>query len=158
MSTRRSTLSAQTTREVRRQQNAYDRFHDAVAGYLRVNRTDLRCLDLLDQHGRQTAGELAEATGLTTGAVTAMIDRLERAGYVQRLRDPGDRRRVLVEATELARKYAMQVYAPLAEQAAPLYDRFSEQQMLTILDFLRIVNDFYDTQIARVEALDRGSG
>ena len=149
MSTRRTELIAQTTEEVRRQQTAYDRFHDAVAGYLKINRTDLRCLDLLDQRGRQTAGELSDTTG--------MIDRLERAGYVRRVRDPGDRRRVLVEPTELAGKYATEVYAPLTAQAEPLYGRFTERELHTIVEFLRTVNEFYGAQITRVEALGRGS-
>jgi hypothetical protein len=65
------------------------------------------------------------------------------------------RRRVIVEPTELAGKYATEVYAPLAAQAAPQYDRFAEEQLSTIVDFLRIVNEFYVGQIARVEALGR---
>ena len=156
MSTSRTALIARTTEEVRRQQVAYDRFHDAVAGYLKINRTDLRCLDVLDQRGRQSAGELSEATGLSTGAVTVMLDRLERAGFVRRVRDVGDRRRILVESTDLARKYGSQIYAPLAAQALPLYDRFTDEQLVTIVDFLETVNEFYGTQILRMEALARG--
>ena len=156
MSTSRTALIARTTEEVRRQQVAYDRFHDAVAGYLKINRTDLRCLDVLDQRGRQSAGELSEATGLSTGAVTVMLDRLERAGFVRRVRDVGDRRRILVESTDLARKYGSEIYAPLAAQALPLYDRFTDEQLVTIVDFLQNVNEFYGTQILRMEALARG--
>ncbi|MGI8505512.1 MAG: MarR family transcriptional regulator [Solirubrobacteraceae bacterium] len=59
-----------------------------------MNRTDGKFLDLLDQHGRMSAGQLSQESGLTTGAVTAAIDRLERAGHGQRCADPGDRRRV----------------------------------------------------------------
>lgn len=156
MSTRRTELIAEASAEVRHQQVAYDRFHDAVAGYLKINRTDLRCLDLLDLRGRLTAGELSAATGLSTGSVTVMLDRLERAGYVRRLRDPGDRRRVYAEPTELAAKYGTEIYAPLTAQAAPLYDRFTEDQLATIVDFLHTVSEFYGGQIARVEALDPG--
>ena len=61
----RPELIAQTTAEVRAQQIAYDRFHDAVASYLGINRTDLRCLDILYLAGRQTAGELAAAMGMS---------------------------------------------------------------------------------------------
>jgi DNA-binding MarR family transcriptional regulator len=157
VSTRRTGLIAEANAAVRRQQVAYDRFHDAVAGYLKINRTDLRCLDLLDLRGRLSAGELSEATGLSTGAVTVMLDRLERTGYVQRVRDPGDRRRVYVEPTELAAKLAAEVYAPLTAQAAPLYDRFTEDQLATIADFLRSASEFYGGQITRVEALRPGS-
>jgi len=103
------------------------------------------------------AGELSDATGLSTGAVTTMLDRLERAGYVRPERDLGDRRRVLVEPTELAGKYATAVYAPLAAQAEPLYGRFTEQELHTIVEFLRTVNEFHGSQITRVEALGRGS-
>src|SRR6201987_715365 len=74
----RTELIAALTAEVRQQQIAYDRFHDAVAAYLGVNRTDLRCLDILDLAGRRTAGELATEMGMSTGAVTALIDRLEK--------------------------------------------------------------------------------
>src|ERR1700677_862697 len=86
-------LIAQTTAEVRQQQIAYDRFHDAVAAYFGINRTDLRCLDILDLSGQQTAGELAAQMGMSTGAVTAMLDRLGKAGYLRRGRDPAGRAR-----------------------------------------------------------------
>ena len=69
---------------------------------LGLNPTDVRCVDLLDQHGTMTAGALAELAGLSTGAVTFLLDRLERAGFVRRVRDLEDRRRVLVELVPLA--------------------------------------------------------
>src|SRR5580704_16132559 len=70
-------------------------FHDLVGRCLGVSATDRKCLDLLSR-GPVTAGELARFTGLTTGAVTGIIDRLEKAGYAERINDPNDRRRVLV--------------------------------------------------------------
>ena len=158
MSTPRARLIAQTTEDARRQQIAYDRFHDAVAAFFGVNRTDLRCLDLLDLRGRQAAGELSEATGLTTGAVTTMLDRLERAGYIQRVRDPDDRRRVLVEATGLARERAQAVYGPFTELIAPLFGHFTDEQITTVGEFVRITSEFYVGQTARVQTLARGNG
>ncbi len=151
----RGQLSTELAEEVREQQIAYDRFHDAVAAYLGVNRTDLRCLDLLDLRGRQSAGDISQVTGLTTGAVTAMLDRLEKSGYVRRVRDPDDRRRVLVELTELARGRGWEIYQPFAAMAAPLFDRFTEDQLTAVRDFVRAGNAFYAEQIARVEALAR---
>ena len=71
-------------------------FHQAVADRLGLNVTDHKCVDLLLLNGPLTAGELAQKTGLTTGAVTAVIDRLERAGFARREDDPHDRRRVIV--------------------------------------------------------------
>jgi DNA-binding MarR family transcriptional regulator len=71
--------------EVRRSQNATDRFDQAVADALGLNRTDMRCLDVLHREGAVTAGRLAEMTGLTTGAMTVALDRLERSGYARRV-------------------------------------------------------------------------
>ena len=156
--TSRPELIAQTTAEVRAQQIAYDRFHAAVASYLGINRTDLRCLDILDLAGRQTAGELAAAMGMSTGAVTAMLDRREKTGYVHRVRDPADRRRVLVEPAELARERGWEVYQPFEEQTVPMFARFTEEQIAVVRDFLRIGNDFYDVQTARIVVLARQPG
>src|SRR5215813_7862986 len=72
-------------------------FHQAVADRLGMNVTDHKCADILERHGPLTAGELAERTGLTTGAITGVIDRLEKTGFVRRAEDPGDRRRVIIE-------------------------------------------------------------
>jgi DNA-binding MarR family transcriptional regulator len=151
----RAELIGMITDEVREQQIAYDRFHDAVAAYLGLNRTDLRCLDILDLAGRRTAGELAARMGMSTGAVTAMLDRLERAGYVQRLRDLGDRRRVLVEPTELAGERGQEIYAPFGEQVEPMFARFTDAQLALVRDFLRLGNDFYVGQTSRIEQLAR---
>jgi DNA-binding MarR family transcriptional regulator len=151
----RAGVIAELTGEVRQQQIAYDRFHDAVAAYLGVNRTDLRCLDILDLTGRRTAGELAAEMGMSTGAVTALLDRVEKAGYVRRVRDPGDRRRVLVELTERARERGWEIYQPFTELTGPGFARFTDEQLATVRDFLRLGNDFYAEQTARVERLSR---
>src|SRR4028118_2100776 len=71
-------------------------FNQAVADRLGMNPTDLQCLNILSETGPVAAGQLAQETGLTTGAVTGVIDRLERAGYAWRERDPKDKRRVIV--------------------------------------------------------------
>ncbi|WP_392435861.1 MarR family transcriptional regulator [Chlorogloeopsis fritschii PCC 9212] len=63
-------------------------FHTAIAERLGLNTTDHKCADILAQTGAITAGELAERTGLTTGAITGVVDRLEKAGFVRRERDP----------------------------------------------------------------------
>src|SRR3954470_13835237 len=74
-------------------------FDNLAAERLGVNRTDLHCLNAIENAGGLTAGELAAETGLTSGAVTGVIDRLERAGFARRVADPDDRRRVKVEVT-----------------------------------------------------------
>src|ERR687884_840498 len=90
-------------------------FHQAVADVLGLHITDHKCLDFIYRFGAMPAGKLAELTGLTTGAVTGIIDRLEEAGYVRRINDPKDRRRTIVEPTRnkrLERKLEM-IFTPL---------------------------------------------
>jgi DNA-binding MarR family transcriptional regulator len=138
----------------RLQQNDYDRFEDAAAEYFGVTRTAMRCMEVLDRVGQLTAGDIARETGLTSGAVTAMLDRLERAGYVRRLRDVADRRRVLVELTDLARQGAGEVYGPLSEAIAE-FDRYSDDELRLIRDFLRMGSASLIAHAARVGKLRR---
>jgi DNA-binding MarR family transcriptional regulator len=146
---------ALTIGEVREQQIAYDRFSDAVAGFLGVNRTDLRCLDIVSMRGTQTAGDLARTMGLSSGAVTAMLDRLEKAGFVRRVRDTADRRRVLIELTELLTEKAGAVYGPFIEATEPMFARFTDADLEVLHAFLHLGNEFYAVQTARVEELAR---
>src|SRR5436309_12984008 len=71
-------------------------FSQAVADSAGVSSSDLECLDFLNLEGRVTAGRLAEVTGLTTGAITGVVDRLEKGGLVRRERDADDRRKVVI--------------------------------------------------------------
>jgi DNA-binding MarR family transcriptional regulator len=111
-------------------------FHQAVADRLGMNVTDHKCADILERHGPLTAGELAEGTGLTTGAITGVIDRLEKAGFVRRAKDPGDRRRVIIEPR---RRRMERVIGPLFESmaraAAELCAHYSTEQLAVIRDF-----------------------
>src|SRR6516164_9446091 len=95
-SRRREELLAALNDEFRQLTTATILFHQAIADRLGMNVTDHKCADILLRAGPITAGELAQRTGLTTGAITGVIDRLEKAGFVRRVRDPGDRRRVVV--------------------------------------------------------------
>jgi DNA-binding MarR family transcriptional regulator len=124
--------------EIRAAQRATDAVDDLAAELLGVNRTDSRCIDILEQHGRMTAGHLALLSGLSTGAVTAVIDRLERAGYAQRVPDPSDRRHVLVELTELARERVWELMGrPLREASVPVMQRYSDQELELLIEFQR---------------------
>ena len=124
--------------EIRAAQRATDVVDDLVAELMGINRTDSRCLDILEQHGRMSAGELARESHLSTGAVTAVIDRLERAGYAQRVPDPADRRRVLVELTEFAREQVWELMGqPMREASVPVMERYSDAELELFLDFQR---------------------
>jgi DNA-binding MarR family transcriptional regulator len=135
----------------REAQNASDAVDEAVGQLLGLNRTDMHCVDILEREGRLTAGELARASGLTTGAVTAVLDRLERAGYAKRVRDPGDRRRVLVEATEKAHRVGEELYGDVGRAAASALRRYSLDELVLIRDFLRLDRDLNEAHLARLK-------
>lgn len=123
--------------ECRAYHGAVDQVDEAVAVCARVNRTDLRCLDILERLGPLSAGELATASGLTTGAVTTVLDRLETVGYARRERDPVDRRRVLVNVTDEVRAAARELYGPLQAAHAEAYADFDDGELEVIREFLR---------------------
>jgi DNA-binding MarR family transcriptional regulator len=141
--------------EVRRSQNATDRFDSAVAEALGLNRTDMRCLDVLQREGPVTAGHLAEATGLTTGAMTVALDRLERAGYARRVRDSGDRRRVLVELTPDLLEAAAGFYGEHIAMSERLYQRYTLDQLELLLEFVGDGRRFNDRRAAELEQRNR---
>jgi DNA-binding MarR family transcriptional regulator len=114
-----------------------DLFDEAAAEVLGVNRTDLRVMDVLDRLGPVTAGKLAEHAGLSPGAMTAAIDRLEKVGYAKRVPDPDDRRRILVEYMPKARERAMGIYMPLKETFEKRMSRFTVEQ-------LKLIRDYYE--------------
>lgn len=155
MSSQKRELFASLIDEIRRSQLATDRFDQAVADALGINRTDLRCTDVLEREGPVTAGRLAEATGLTTGAITTALDRLERAGIARRRHDPSDRRRVLVELTPSARKHAGAFYSGHVEQSERLYRRYSEQELRLLRDFVREGREFNERQAEALEGENR---
>jgi DNA-binding MarR family transcriptional regulator len=117
--------------------NAVDTLNQAVADRLGVNRTDLRCLQLLGQHGPMPAGRLAELSKLTTGAVTTVVDRLELIGLAQRTRDAVDRRRVYVELTPSAAQQLSAVYRDLVAASAAMMEAYDDDALVLVRDFVR---------------------
>jgi len=111
-------------------------FHQAVADRLGLNVTDHKCMDLLLLGGPLTAGELAEKTGLTTGAITAVIDRLEQAGFVRREDDPKDRRRVVVQVVKKRCRDIERLFEPFAAAFGKLTAHFNDEELATILDYM----------------------
>jgi DNA-binding MarR family transcriptional regulator len=142
--------------EVRRSQSATDRFDQAVADAIGLNRTDMRCLDVIQREGPVSAGRLADETGLTTGAITTVLDRLERAGYARRVRDADDRRRVLVELTPEAFHGAGDFYAEHIALAERNYGRYTERELELLLEFVREGRELNEREAAKLEAQRRG--
>ena len=123
--------------EVAELQAATDQVDEAVAQRLGINRTDLRCLGLLFARGPLSAGQLAAASGLSPGAATTALDRLERAGYALRTRGAQDRRSVLVALTPLARQRIEESYGPVGTEGRQLLDRYSDEELRFLSAFLR---------------------
>jgi DNA-binding MarR family transcriptional regulator len=157
VSSRKRKLFEEVIDEIRRSQAATDRFDQAVADAAGVNRTDMRCIDVIDREGPVPAGRLAAATGLTTAAITTAIDRLERAGYARRVRDPQDRRRVLVELTAKTRERISGFYVEHARLAERLYQRYTEEQATLLLEFIRGGREFNEREAAALEERTRAS-
>lgn len=108
---------------------------ELLAQHIGINATDMQCLNILDFEGSVPAGRLAELTGLTTGAITTTIDRLEKAGFVERMRDPQDRRRVVVRrlpSTQEGFEIFHTIYQLWVEHCAT----YSDQELAIVLDFL----------------------
>ena len=158
----REELLWQLTDAVRANQRATHVLDEVAGQILGVNRTDGRCLDILDQHGRMTAGELARESGLTTGAITAVIDRLERIGYVQRIADPNDRRRVLVDLTVRARDASIELFGPLADAAEPYLARYTDAELKLLIEFQRVSREVQERHAAdlreRVQSRRKAAG
>lgn len=108
----------------------------AAAALIGINQTDLICLNALFRQGAMTAGQLANVIGLTSGATTTAIDRLERAGYVRRQPDPTDRRRVLVQASKHGAHQAFGLFDDLLERTAQLSASYSDDQLTLLLELL----------------------
>jgi DNA-binding MarR family transcriptional regulator len=139
---------------IRRNQVLTDMLDEAAAGYLGINRTDARALDVIDQHGQITAGDLARELRLSTGAVTTLVDRLERAGFARRVADPTDRRRVLLEVTPVVHENAERIYGPF-DEAFTAYDDYTDHDLDVVLRFQRMSQEWLEEHLARVSELSK---
>jgi hypothetical protein len=132
-------------------------FHEAVGRLLGLSAAERKCLDVLDRLGPVTAGRIAEHTGLTTGAVTGMIDRLTRAGYVARTPNPADRRSVLVTLRPNTPRDELlpTVFGPLGADMAEVNSHFDAAQLAVVAEYLARTTDVLRR---RTEALRAGAG
>ena len=110
-------------------------FHHAVAERLGLGPADHKCLDLLRERGPLTGSELAAITGLTSGAITGIVARLERAGHLRRKPDPKDGRKQIIQ---MAREQSPihNVIAPLRKDVAGFLENFDSNQLSAIAEFL----------------------
>jgi DNA-binding MarR family transcriptional regulator len=150
---RREEIIAEGGKVFRAYQTSNDNFDQAIADRLGMDRTAMRCVDLIDQAGGMTAGELARAAGLTTGAVTAVVDRLERAGLARRVADPTDRRRVRIEATPKLWELTGPLMMPFIDESQAILDDYSTEELERFSDFLQRVIDVQAKHIERIRSL-----
>lgn len=111
-------------------------FHEAIAQRLGLSGVEHKALGLITRSGPLTAGALAKQTGLTPGAITGLVDRLEHAGYVRRTPDPADRRRVLVSATPAQRPDLTGVFDELGQEMAGFLAKYNERELAVIADWI----------------------
>jgi DNA-binding MarR family transcriptional regulator len=116
--------------------------HSRIADQMGVSATDYKCLDIVMQvEGHLTAGQIAKMSGLSTGAVTGVIDRLEKRGFVRRVRDPHDRRKVLVEVTKMDESRYDHLFAHLADGMREVLEQFSPEERRIVERFQRVMID-----------------
>jgi DNA-binding MarR family transcriptional regulator len=128
--------------------------HSTTASKAGMNVTDAQCVNLLVLDGPMTPGRLAQTMGITTGgAITAVIDRLEKAGYVKRTRDPDDRRRVIVEPVPEAVARFARYFEPIARASGEKFATFSEDQLRLLLAFAHTTSDAMPGVIREIQEL-----
>ena len=125
-------------------------YGQTVANVAGIANSDLKCMDILYLEGRVTAGRLAEVTGLTTGAITGVIDRLEKAGLVRRERDEADRRKVFIAVVPEAAMKIGQFYVPMQQAMHKLCNTYSEAELQLLL---RFASESYKSVLEATEAL-----
>ena len=131
-------------------------YYQALAERTGLNATDLRSLELLTAETNVTPGRLAELTGLTSGAVTGVLDRLEEAALVQREPDPTDRRRILVRLIPDRARELATTLQPLARATDTLLTRYAPAERAAIADYLQRAAGAVEAETARLRVAARG--
>jgi DNA-binding MarR family transcriptional regulator len=145
----RQALINETGMAMQAYQRSTQAFDDAVGRAIGLNPTDLRGLDWLVD-GPKSAGEISVGTGLSSAATTDLIDRLERKGFVRRLRDKADRRRVLVDMTDEGREQVGRFYGPLVQEGSTLLADSSEDELARMRDWLVSARALTDRHRGRI--------
>ena len=127
-------------------------FGQTVANVAGISGSDLDCMDFLNLEGRITAGRLAELTGLTTGAITGVIDRLEKAGFVRRERDEADRRKVFIMIVPENVAKIGRLYVPMQEAMHKVWSTYSDAELQLLLRFAK---EGYKASLEAAEALKK---
>jgi DNA-binding MarR family transcriptional regulator len=128
--------------------------HQAIAQGFGLNATDTKCLDLILRGKEEgvTAGHLAEMTGLTTGAITHILDRLEKRHFIERVRDTGDRRKVYVRGVMKNLEPLIPKYEAVGKAYMSLIERYSDQELELICDYMQRTSEISERELKRAIA------
>ena len=154
----RKALVAALEREGKRSGASSTLLNHACAEVLGIHATDWEAVDFLDWAGPVTAGQLAALTGLTSGAVTGLIDRLERERLVRRVRDPADRRRVIIELIDDRADEIRPIFEPIRQALDEIHARYSADELAVILDYFERVNGAISDVAVQIRARHRTAG
>ncbi|GIH92316.1 MarR family winged helix-turn-helix transcriptional regulator [Planobispora siamensis] len=146
----REELQARLQAELEQTMAAGILLQQAVADRLGLNLADFKCLTALSGMDAATAGDVAASTGLTTGAATRMIDRLERGGWVRREQDPGDRRKVIVRPVPERMAQIGPLFAGMSQAWAQALAEYDEDQIAMMLDLFRRMRRVAGQQAAMI--------
>lgn len=128
--------------------------HQAIADHLGLNITDHKCLDLLHRHGPLTAGHLADLSGLTTGAITGVVDRLEKKGFVRRTSDPSDRRKAVIVVEPGSLSEIEGLFRTLGERTDAMMRTYSVREQDVIVDFIEKTSQLVDEFVQELKKRD----
>jgi DNA-binding MarR family transcriptional regulator len=148
----RRTKIDELMREMRLMSSFDSLFSQAVAERVGMHQTDIETMDLLNTLGPMTAGELSERTGLTSGATTRLIDRLERVGFVRRCADEADRRCVVIEPIHENLEQLGALFQPMADAMAELWSKLDDGELDVVIEFVRRNNAVVADINARMRA------
>ncbi|MEU3775413.1 MarR family transcriptional regulator [Streptomyces sp. NPDC032472] len=150
----RAELLAHVVTESQRHYAGYSIFNQAMADHVGLHPTDMQCVALLDMEpGPVSTGEVARLTGLTSGSATRLVDRLVKAGIVERHADPHDRRRSLVALAPEARSRIGEAWETPGRAFGAVLDRYSDAELAVIADFLHRA-----AEVGRAQAQRLASG
>ncbi|MEG9435769.1 MarR family transcriptional regulator [Edaphobacter sp. HDX4] len=164
MSTARTTGTAKRAEMLQRLGDLARRFstrtvflHQVIAQTVGLSATDTRCLDLIltDPENMTTAGRLAHLSGLTTGAITHILDRLEKRGFIKRVRDTEDRRKVFVRVQEESLAPVVPKYRALGEAYKTLVEHYTDSELKLIFDYMEKMSEMNERLMADAVAAQR---
>ncbi|MFJ9644664.1 MarR family winged helix-turn-helix transcriptional regulator [Streptomyces sp. NPDC004244] len=149
----RAELLAHVVTESQRHYADYSLFTQALADHVGLHPTDMQCIALLDlEPGPVSTGDVARLTGLTSGSATRLVDRLVKAGIVERLADPNDRRRSLVALAPDARNRIGEAWDIPGRAFGAVLDRYSDAELAIIADYLHRAAEVGRSQAERLQS------